>query len=86
MSPASLRLFLADWLKLAATPSIRGRAFKVALVVGTLLNLINQGDVLFGDASANWWKFCLTFLVPYGVSTHAAVEALRTRGQGQRQG
>ena len=37
----------------------------VALVVGALLNLINQGDALAGQAPISWSKLTLTFLVPF---------------------
>ena len=45
----------------------------VALVVGTILNLINQGDAIFSATSVNWTKIMLTYLVPYVVSTYGAV-------------
>ena len=45
----------------------------VALIVGTVLNLINQGDALLGLASINWLKLILTYCVPYVVSTYGAV-------------
>jgi hypothetical protein len=45
----------------------------VAVVVGTILNLINQGDALFGQGPINWIKIVLTYLVPYAVSTYGAV-------------
>ena len=58
----------------ATTHGVPRRAFSVALIVGTILNLINQGDVIFGgDGAVNWFKISLTFFVPYAVSTHAAV-------------
>lgn len=50
-------------------------SFNVALVVGSILNLINQGDALLGLAAISWPKIILTFLVPYGVSTYGAVSA-----------
>ena len=49
------------------------RSFFIALVVGTILNLINQGDALFGPAHINWIKIWLTYFVPYAVSTYGAV-------------
>ena len=49
------------------------RSFLVALIVGTILNLINQGDVIFGDGRVNWSKIILTFAVPYCVATYGAV-------------
>lgn len=50
------------------------RSARVALVVGAVLNLINQGDaMLAGPATINWFKLVLTFVVPYLVSTYGAV-------------
>jgi hypothetical protein len=43
------------------------------MVVGTALNLINQGDALFGGLPVNWFKIILTYCVPYAVSTYGAV-------------
>jgi hypothetical protein len=62
---------------LAFSADIMRRAVVVALVVGLLLNLINQGDALIAGRPLNWWKLILTFLVPYCVSTHGAVAARR---------
>ena len=49
------------------------RSFCAALLVGTILNLINQGDGLLGSAPINWIKIILTYFVPYAVSTYGAV-------------
>lgn len=49
------------------------RSICVALVVGTVLNLINQGDALFGLTPINWTKMVMTYFVPYAVSTYGAV-------------
>jgi hypothetical protein len=49
------------------------RSFFVALIMGTILNLINQGDALFGDAHLNIIKIILTYAVPYCVATYGAV-------------
>jgi hypothetical protein len=62
---------------LAFSADIMRRAVVVALVVGLLLNLINQGDALIAGRPLDWWKLILTFLVPYCVSTHGAVAARR---------
>jgi hypothetical protein len=54
------------------------RAFYVALVVGTMLNLINRYDILFLGAPLSsdiLTQMCLTFMVPYMVSTHGQVSA-----------
>jgi len=51
----------------------------VALVVGTILNLINQGDAIFGVMPINWTKIFLTYFVPYAVSTYGAVSYRMSR-------
>ncbi|MHA1538335.1 MAG: nitrate/nitrite transporter NrtS [Alphaproteobacteria bacterium] len=51
------------------------RSAIVALIVGTVLNLIAQGDFLMGGAAINWWKVCLTYCVPYIVATYGACTA-----------
>ena len=50
-------------------------ALRVALVVGTVLNVINQGDALLSGGPIVWWKLGLTYVVPYCVSTYGAVTA-----------
>jgi len=59
----------------ALSGGIPRRSFYVALVVGTILNIINQGDAIFGQAPLNWFKVVLTYCVPYGVCTYGAVSA-----------
>lgn len=49
------------------------RSLIVAAIVGTILNLINQGDAIVGDAPVNVTKLLLTFAVPYCVATYGAV-------------
>jgi hypothetical protein len=49
------------------------RSLIVALLVGTVLNLINQGDALFGGAQLNLTKLILTYAVPNAVATYGAV-------------
>ncbi|KGY06918.1 hypothetical protein NM06_20105 [Vibrio sinaloensis] len=44
------------------------RSIIIAVVVGTLLNLINQGDALATGLSLNWFKVILTYCVPFAVS------------------
>lgn len=62
---------------LCASDGVPRRSLKVALIVGAVLNIINQGDALFGDAQLNFTKMILTFVVPYCVATYGAV-AYRT--------
>jgi hypothetical protein len=48
----------------AFSDGIPRRSFYVALMVGTILNIINQGDALLAHTSINWFKIVLTYLVP----------------------
>ena len=57
----------------AISDGVPRRSLYVALIVGTVLNLINQGDALLGMASINWLKLTLTYCVPYVVCTYGAV-------------
>jgi len=41
--------------------------------VGTILNLINQGDALFAGGGLDFTKIILTFAVPYCVATYGAI-------------
>ena len=67
-------------ISLALQPSVVRASIYVMIVVGTILNLINQGDALLGDAPIIYWKVALTYAVPYCVSTYGSVTALRNRG------
>ncbi len=57
----------------AISDGVPRRSLVVALVVGSVLNLINQGDALFAGRPIDWLKILLTFAVPYCVSTYGAV-------------
>ena len=59
--------FAQRWLREAST----ARSFIVALLVGSVLNLINQGDALI-LGSANWSKIVLTYFVPLAVVSYGA--------------
>ena len=65
-------LWRAAW-RCAISEGVPRRSLVVALVVGSVLNLINQGDALFAGDGVDWAKLLLTFAVPYCVSTYGAV-------------
>ncbi len=74
MARRAIRLSLAD--------GIPARSLRVAIVVGIILNLINQGDALLGLARPHWLKMILTFIVPYCVATYGAVSYRMREGGG----
>ena len=55
------------------------RSLKVAVVVGTVLTLLNQGDTIFSGAWPNalYWKIPLTYCVPFLVATFGALTNVR---------
>jgi hypothetical protein len=60
-------------------PPLVRKALTTALVVGTILTVINQGDALLTGqlTAALSWKIPLTYFVPYAVSTYSALEISR---------
>ncbi|MEO0437125.1 MAG: nitrate/nitrite transporter NrtS [Pseudomonadota bacterium] len=72
------------FLRTALSRNVYPRALRVALVVGTLLMLINYGDRLFplDLTGRDILKIVLTYLVPYGVSTWSAVRAIEAQETG----
>src|SRR5258708_38949489 len=56
----------------AISDGVPRRSLYVALIVGTGLNLINQGDAVLGMASINWLKLIWSYCVPYEVCTYGA--------------
>lgn len=62
-------------LKIASSKPLLIRALKIAFVVGIILNLINQGDLIFAFKleELNIFKLLLTFTVPFCVSMYTAI-------------
>lgn len=63
-------------IKIAFEKEIVISSIKVAIIVGLILNLINQGEnlVTLNFKHLNLLKFFITFSVPYLVSTYASVK------------
>lgn len=59
------------WIVAFSAPII-GNAVRVAAVVGTLLNAINQGEQLLTGQGIAWAHVLLNFFMPYAVSTWSA--------------
>jgi tetrahydromethanopterin S-methyltransferase subunit H len=68
---------ILHWFSLAVEIKTLKRSIKVAVIVGTILMLINHGDIiLYGDIEVHHMlKIILTYLVPYLVSTYSSVES-----------
>lgn len=70
-------------LGIATSPSVLKRSARIALVVGLVLAALNHGDrVVAGNVDTNTLlKICLTFFVPFCVSTYSSVLAVRSNMQ-----
>jgi len=63
------------WIKIVRTAhskSIMLNALQISLVVGSLLNLINQAEPLLANAGVNWLEFFVNYLIPYCVASYSA--------------
>lgn len=54
------------------------RSLLVALLIGTVLNAINQGPEIFTGHWPVWWKLLLTYSVPFCVASYGSYAAFRT--------
>ena len=70
---------MVDWtaFRRATTPPTLLGSLRIALVVGTLLNIINQGDAVFARGQLDVVKCLLTYFVPFAVATYSAYRAYR---------
>ena len=67
---------VARCLRCALThPPLVRRSLFIALIVGTILTAINQGNLMLGGdfPSTLYWKIPLTYAVPYCVATTGAI-------------
>ena len=72
---------LAPFLRRCLSGGIPRRSLAVAAVVGTILNLINQGAAMLGHGHLDIGRMLLNYAVPYCVATYGAV-AMRQVGTG----
>ena len=54
------------------------RSLTVALLVGSLLNAINQGPEMLSGHWPVWWKLALTYFVPFAVASYGSYAAFRS--------
>lgn len=67
-----------DAAKKALTGQALRRSVVVALVVGTALNVINQGPEMLAGKWPVIWKVALTYLVPFLVASYGSYGAYRS--------
>lgn len=72
-------------VKLMFRRSTTRRTTKIALVVGTILSLINQGGVIFGGraTATTWLRVAANYLVPFCVSSFGFLTATKRTSTNQ---
>ncbi len=82
----------SNWLnlhRLSRQNGTYGRSFRVAMIVGTVLNLINQPETMASLVFLDFHslqltyviKAVLTYIVPFLVATYGAMTALRLQSE-----
>ena len=56
------------------TRPIAANALRIALFVGTALNLINQGGAILAGSGVSWLHLVLNYAVPYCVASYSAAK------------
>ncbi|MCT4613467.1 MAG: nitrate/nitrite transporter NrtS [Marinifilaceae bacterium] len=66
-------------LKLIFSKQVVRTAFKLSLIVGTILGLINHGPDIFAHtlSDSQIIQIMVTYLIPYSVSTYSSVCSIR---------
>ncbi len=65
---------MSSLLRVAVSAPVAKNSLKIALVVGSLLNLINQGENFWHDGTLAWGHLLLNYAVPYCVASYSAAK------------
>ncbi len=70
---------MISFVKTALLDHVVFTAMRIALIVGTIIVLINHGATIMNNSLSvgNIIEIILTYMVPYFVSTYASVKALQ---------
>ncbi len=63
---------MTRFVRIAMSWHIVVNSLKIAAVVGTLLNLVNQGGSIWQGEQLDWGRLLLNYLVPYCVASYSA--------------
>ena len=65
---------MKKFLQLATSRHVAKNALKIALVVGSLLNLINNAQNILEGGNIPWAGVLLNFVIPYCVASYSAAK------------
>ncbi|MFZ3081572.1 nitrate/nitrite transporter NrtS [Rhodoferax ferrireducens] len=60
--------------QVACSGKIVKNSLRIALVVGSILNLVNQGSAILAGTGISWIHVSLNYLVPYCVASYSAAK------------
>jgi len=73
---------MQDFVRTACSRHIVHNALRIALVVGSLLNALNQGEALLAGSGIAWVHIAMNFVVPYCVATYSATKHALAKQKG----
>jgi hypothetical protein len=56
----------------ACSGKIVKNSLRIALMVGSILNLVNQGSAILAGTGISWIHVALNYVVPYCVASYSA--------------
>jgi hypothetical protein len=65
---------MREFWKIALSKRVAFNAIRIALFIGTLLNVINQGAAILAWEGIAWGHVVLNYIVPYCVATYSATK------------
>lgn len=65
---------VSELFKAARSPEIFGASIRISLVVGTVLNIINQSGRIIDGLGISWIHAGLNYLVPFCVASYSAAK------------
>ena len=72
---------MKNLISTALSRPIALNALRVSAVVGTALNVINQGEAILAAHAPSWMHVALNYLVPFLVSSYSAAKNEVSRSQ-----
>jgi len=59
-------------IEIACSGKIVKNSLRIAVVVGSVLNVVNQGSDILAGVGVSWFHLALNYVVPYCVASYSA--------------
>lgn len=70
---------MRNFFRIACSRRIVMNALRIALLVGSVLNLVNQGEAILAGSGVSWLHLVLNYAVPYCVASYSAARNQMTQ-------